>query len=254
MSGYTIDEARRIAINCASSYKSSLEDKQFIIIYRDKDTNMIKHIEVVFLARNYQHLTGLNMIDEAGKLLDHHSEFFYKKCVEKKLSCDEIVMRMDGTTQLKLEALPAITKFTSITKIVAIPNDATNEYRAFRILEQNGFIKLKEGVEDSLSASVDDIEEYVVPLEIVELDSAQIIPTKDDYDFFITNTNKALEAGIDSAKLFSEGADSPYANMIAVRSEDADNPAIKALVEALLDEDTQKFIEEKYDGAVIPVK
>ena len=41
MSGYTIDEARRIAINCASSYKSSLEDKQFIIIYRDKDTNMI---------------------------------------------------------------------------------------------------------------------------------------------------------------------------------------------------------------------
>jgi hypothetical protein len=69
MSGYTIDEARRIAINCASSYKSSLEDKQFIIIYRDKDTNMIKHIEVVFLARNYQHLTGLNMIDEAGKLL-----------------------------------------------------------------------------------------------------------------------------------------------------------------------------------------
>ncbi|WP_081674058.1 MetQ/NlpA family ABC transporter substrate-binding protein [Butyrivibrio sp. VCD2006] len=59
---------------------------------------------------------------------------------------------------------------------------------------------------------------------------------------------------MDSAKLFSEGADSPYANMIAVRSEDADNPAIKALVEALLDEDTQKFIEEKYDGAVIPVK
>lgn len=138
--------------------------------------------------------------------------------------------------------------------VVAIPNDATNEYRALRILEQNGFIKLKDGVEDSLSASVDDIEEYEVPLEIVELDSAQIIPTKDDYDFFITNTNKALEAGIDSAKLFSEGADSPYANIIAVRAEDKDNPSIQALVEALLEEDTQKFIEEKYDGAVIPVK
>ncbi len=138
--------------------------------------------------------------------------------------------------------------------VVAIPNDATNEYRALRILEQNGFIKLAEGVQDSLSASVADIEEYVVQLEIVELDSAQIIPTKDDYDFFITNTNKALEAGIDSAKLFSEGADSPYANIIAVRTEDKDNPAIKALVEALLEEDTQKFIEDKYNGAVIPVK
>ena len=138
--------------------------------------------------------------------------------------------------------------------VVAIPNDATNEYRALRILEQNGFIKLKDGVQDTLSASVDDIEEYLIPLEIVELDSAQIIPTKDDYDFFITNTNKALEAGIDSAKLFSEGADSPYANIIAVRSEDKDNPAIQALVAALRDEDTQKFIEETYNGAVIPVK
>lgn len=138
--------------------------------------------------------------------------------------------------------------------VVAIPNDATNEYRALRILEQNGFIELDDAVEDSLSASVDDITEYKIPLQIVELDSAQIIPTKDDYDFFITNTNKALEAGIDSAKLFSEGADSPYANIIAVRSEDKDNPAIQALVQALLDEDTQKFIEEKYDGAVIPVR
>ena len=138
--------------------------------------------------------------------------------------------------------------------VVAIPNDATNEYRALRILELNGFIDLDDKAEDSLSASVDDILEYKVPLEIVEIDSAQIIPTKDDYDFFITNTNKALEAGIKSNKLFSEGADSPYANIIAVRSEDKDNPAIKALVAALLDEDTQKFIQDKYDGAVIPVK
>ena len=137
--------------------------------------------------------------------------------------------------------------------VVAIPNDATNEYRALRILELNGFIVLDESVQDSLSASVADITEYVVPLEIVELDSAQIIPTKDDYDFFITNTNKALEAGITSNRLFSEGADSPYANIIAVRTEDKDNPAIQALVEALLDEDTQQFIEETYNGAVIPV-
>ena len=138
--------------------------------------------------------------------------------------------------------------------VVAIPNDATNEYRALRILELNGFIKLKDSAKDSLSASVADIEEFIIPLEIVELDSAQIIPTKADYDFFITNTNKALEAGITSNKLFSEGADSPYSNIIAVRSEDKDNPAIKALVEALLAEDTQNFIKEKYNGAVIPVK
>ena len=137
--------------------------------------------------------------------------------------------------------------------VVAIPNDATNEYRALRILELNGFIKLADSAKDSLSASVSDVEEFIIPLEIVELDSAQIIPTKADYDFFITNTNKALEAGITSNRLFSEGSDSPYANIIAVRSADKDNPAVKALVDVLLEEDTQNFIKEKYNGAVIPV-
>ncbi|MBO4242360.1 MAG: MetQ/NlpA family ABC transporter substrate-binding protein [Clostridiales bacterium] len=149
-------------------------------------------------------------------------------------------------------------KYSSVDEVpddavVAIPNDGTNEYRALRILEINGFIVLDDEARDSLSASVSDITEYVKPIEIVEIDSAQIIPTKDDYDFFITNTNKALEAGITSNKLFSEGEDSPYANIIAVRTEDLDNPAIVALVDALLSEETQQWIQDNYDGAVIPV-
>ena len=149
-------------------------------------------------------------------------------------------------------------KYTSVDQIpenavVAIPNDGTNEYRALRILELNGFIKLDDAARDSLSASVGDITAYVKPIEIVEIDSAQIIPTKDDYDFFITNTNKALEAGIKSNKLFSEGEDSPYANIIAVREEDLDNPAVKALVDALLSDETQQWIQDNYNGAVIPV-
>lgn len=139
--------------------------------------------------------------------------------------------------------------------VVAIPSDGTNEYRALKILEDNGFIKLDEAVSYTLSASVKDIIENKKNLEIVELDSAQIIPTKDDYDFFITNTNKVLEANITSTKLFAEsGKDNPYANIITIRSEDKDNEAIKALVEALQSEDTQKYIEETYNGAVIPVE
>lgn len=150
-------------------------------------------------------------------------------------------------------------KYTSKDKIpdnavVAIPNDATNEYRALRILEENGFIKLDSDASSSLSASVKDIQQYVRPLKIVELDSAQIIPTKSDYDFFITNTNKALEAKLTSNKLFSESGDSPYANIIAVRPEDKDNPAIVALVKALQSDDTRAYIESKYNGAVIPAK
>ena len=149
-------------------------------------------------------------------------------------------------------------KYTSTEQIpenavVAIPNDGTNEYRALRILEENGFIVLDPKAKDSLSASVKDITEFKKQIKIVEIDSAQIIPTKADYDFFITNTNKALEAGITSTKLFSEGKDSPYANIIAVKEKDADNPAVKALIEALLSKETQQWIAEKYNGAVIPV-
>ena len=138
--------------------------------------------------------------------------------------------------------------------VVAIPNDGTNEYRALRILEENGFIKLNPETANSLSASVSDIAEYLRPIKIIELDSAQIIPTKDDYDFFITNINKALEAKITSAKLFSEGSDSPYANIIAVREEDLNNPAIVALVKALQSEDVRQYITDTYNGAVIPAK
>ncbi len=138
---------------------------------------------------------------------------------------------------------------------VSIPNDGTNEYRALRILEDAGFIELDPNVKDTLSADVKSITNNKKNLEIIEQDSAQIIPTKADYDFFITNTNKALEAKITSNKLFSESAkDNPYANIVAVRKEDKDNEAIKKLVEALQSDDTRKYIEDTYDGAVIPVE
>lgn len=74
------------------------------------------------------------------------------------------------------------------------------------------------------------------------------------FDFFIFNTNKVLESRIASSKLFSEDAESPYANIIAVRPADKDNPAIIALVYALTPPETREFIEDTYDGAVIPVK
>ena len=138
--------------------------------------------------------------------------------------------------------------------VVAIPNDGTNEYRALRILEENGFLILNEETATSLKASLADVKEYLRPLEIVELDSTQIIPTKADYDFFITNTNKALEAKITSNTLFSEGSDSPYANIIAVDESQKDNPAILALVKELQSEATRNFILETYNGAVIPAK
>lgn len=135
--------------------------------------------------------------------------------------------------------------------VVAIPSDPTNEYRALSILQTAGFITLDDQASTDLGASTKNISAYNRPLKIVELDSEQIIPTKDDYDFFITNTNKALEANLKSNKLFSEGKDSPYANIIAVKSGHENDPAIKSLVEVLQSDEVQDWINDHYQGAVI---
>ena len=140
--------------------------------------------------------------------------------------------------------------------VIAIPNDPTNAFRALRILEIAGFIELDQEAATNLKASASNIAQYLRPIELVELDSTIIIPTKDDFDVFITNVNKALEAGITSNVLFKEGEDSPYANIIAVRDDlDADKrAAVDRLVAALQSEDTRNFILEQYDGKVIPAK
>jgi len=139
---------------------------------------------------------------------------------------------------------------------VAIPNNATNEFRALRILEIAGFIKLDDAANRNLKASVSNVKEYLRPIKLIELDAGMIIPTRADFDVFITNVNKALEAGITSPVLFREGEDSPYANIIAVRNDLAADKraAVDKLVKALQSEETRKFILEKYNGKVIPAK
>lgn len=139
---------------------------------------------------------------------------------------------------------------------IAIPNDATNGYRALRILELNGFIKLDDTATKNLKASLKNVKEYLKPVKLVELDSATIIPTKGDFDAFITNVNKALEAGITSTVLFKEGEDSPYANIIAVRSDLAADKraAVDKLVKVLQSQETRDYITQKYNGKVIPAK
>ena len=134
---------------------------------------------------------------------------------------------------------------------VVIPNDTTNEYRALKILEDNGFIKLKSGLKN-YEATVQDIATYIKPLKITELDSAQIIRVRDQFDGYITNTNKILDAGINaSSALFREDSNSPYANILVTKKSRVNDPAVVKLREALQSDDVKAFIKEKYKGAVI---
>lgn len=114
---FTKGDARRRALNCAKQYQQKLLNKKLIVIYRERHDNAIHYIEVEFHERNYQHLTGLELIDKEGNVLHNQSMNFYRKCIENKLGLEEFRFKQDGTTHLKLAALPVLMDITKITKI-----------------------------------------------------------------------------------------------------------------------------------------
>lgn len=138
---------------------------------------------------------------------------------------------------------------------IAVPNDPSNEARALRLLETNGLIKVKDGE----LVTVKDITENNKNLKFKEVEAASIPRTLDDVDAAVINGNYAMDAGLSVKEdtLIVEDKDSeaakPYANVIAVREEDKDSQKIKDLTKALTSEDVRNFINEKYDGSVIPV-
>ncbi len=139
---------------------------------------------------------------------------------------------------------------------IAIPNDTTNEARALLLLQDNGLIKLKDGA--GLTATVLDIEENELDLEIIEVEAAQVSHLVGEASYVILNGNYALEAGFSVAKdaLAFESSDSEaaktYVNIIAVKEGNENSEGIKALVEVLKSDEIKNFINETYDGAVIP--
>ncbi len=135
---------------------------------------------------------------------------------------------------------------------IAIPNDPTNEGRALLLLQKNGLIKLKDT--DSLTATPIDIKENPKNYKFAELDAAQLPKTLQDVDASVINTNFALQGGLNPLKdaLAIEDKDTPYANVLAVKEDNKDNKALKTLAETLNSPEVKKFIEDKYQGAIVP--
>ena len=143
--------------------------------------------------------------------------------------------------------------------IIAVPNDGTNEARALLLLQDQGLITLKEGIDASTeTATILDIAENPQNLEIVEMEAKNIPHSLPDVAFAVINGNYALQAGLTGEDaLASESADSDaaqtYANILAVRAGEEDSAKTQALVTALTSETCRQFIEETYDGAVVPI-
>ena len=192
----------------------------------DFDANYFQHIPYL---NSFNEEKGTNLVNAGGI---HYEPFGIYPGT--KSSLDDIA---DGDTN-------------------AVPNDTTNEARALLLLQDNGIITLKDGA--GLEATVNDIEENPYNVEIVELAAEQVARVAEETSYIVLNGNYALQAGYSVSKdaLAYETSDSEaaktYVNVIAVKEGNENSDKIKALVDVLKSDEIKDFINEKYDGAVIP--
>lgn len=135
---------------------------------------------------------------------------------------------------------------------IGLPNDPTNGGRSLLLFEKAGLIKLKEGV--GVTPSLKDIEENPNNYEFIELEAAQIPRQLDELGAAAINSNYAIESGLvpteDSA--FIEDKDSPWVNIVAARAENKDDEAIDQFLSIYQSDDIKQFIEDTYQGSVVP--
>ena len=155
---------------------------------------------------------------------------------------------------LTITAAFSLTACGSSEKItIAVPNDTTNEARALLLLEDLGYIKLKEGA--GITATILDIEENPYEIEFKEVEAAQLPNVLQDVDYAVINSNYAIEADLNPTKdaLGIEGSSSAYGNILAVKEGNENSDLIKALKAALESQQVVDFIAAEYDGAVVSV-
>jgi D-methionine transport system substrate-binding protein len=158
-----------------------------------------------------------------------------------------------NSSEVKFIKTKKATDLNPHTKI-AVPNDASNEERALELLQTNGFIKLKAGVK---LPTKKDIIANPYGVTIVELDPAMLprALSSKQVDLAVINSNIALQAGLNPLKnsVLIEQKNAKYANLVAVRPDEVNEPKMKALVKALTSPQLKEFIAQKYQGAVIPL-
>ena len=136
---------------------------------------------------------------------------------------------------------------------IAVRNDTTNEARALLLLADNGYIKLKDGA--GITATVNDIVENPLNIEFKEVEAAQLPNVLKDVDYAVINSNYAIPADLNPVEdsLLIEGSSSAYGNILAVKEGNEETGKTKALIAAVESQKVVDFINEKYDGAVVPL-
>jgi len=148
-------------------------------------------------------------------------------------------------------------KFKSLADLpkgakVGIQNDPSNSGRALSLLQKYGVIKLKPTA--GISATVFDVIENPKNIQLVQIEAAQLPRSLDDLDASAINTNYAVQANLVPTRdaIAIEDAKSPYANLIAVRTQDVGRPWVAKLVKAFQSPEVKKLVEASFSGSMVP--
>ena len=193
-----------------------------------------------------------NKVTDSGEIdanFFQHSPYlaeFNKNQGTKLVSIGNIHIEPMGVYSKKIKTLAELKEGDS----VAIPNDPTNGGRALDVLAKAALIKLK----DAQLKTKLDIIENPKNLKVTELEAAQLARVLEDFTIAVINTNYALPAGLSPSRdaLEMEALNSPYANIIVVKSGNENSEKSKALLRAVQSEEVKKFIAQKYQGAIVP--
>lgn len=134
---------------------------------------------------------------------------------------------------------------------VAVPNDPTNEARALQLLAEQGLFSLKSGVTNPTARDIDSNPRHI---KVQELEAAQTPRALPDVDAAVVNQNYASPAGLKPAQdaiAVESAQNNPYANVLAARTENKDDPAVKKLASLLCSEQTKSYIAQQFDGQVL---
>lgn len=162
-------------------------------------------------------------------------------------SVGDVIIAPIGVFSSKYKSLNEVKKGA----VVAIPSDPSNGGRALLLLHKAGLITLNNP--NDLYVTEFDIVDNPKKLKFKSLEAPQLPRILKDVDLAVINGNYALQAGLSPTKdaIAIEGKDSPYVNIVAARDEDLNDSDIKAFVDELRSEKVKKFIDEKYQGAII---
>ena len=135
---------------------------------------------------------------------------------------------------------------------VSAPNDPSNFARALVMMNELGWITLKDNIDPLTASKADIADNSKYDIKIVELEAAQLPRARDEVDFAIINGNYATDSGIKLTEALFQEPSFAYVNWSAVKTADKDKKWVKDVTNAYNSEAFKKYAHDSFPGYKYP--